>query len=114
MHSMQFIGAPFTFGLNLINDSVGLIGPKAVVNGDNGIYWMASDGFYFYNGSVMKLPCSVLNHVFDNLNLNEVYKNFAFTNREFNEVGWFYCSASSTEPNKGEAIIINKFGALVN
>ena len=100
MHSMQFIGAPFTFGLNLINDSVGLIGPKAVVNGDNGIYWMASDGFYFYNGSVMKLPCSVLNHVFDNLNLNEVYKNFAFTNREFNEVGWFYCSGSSTEPDR--------------
>ena len=100
MHSMQFIGAPFTFGLNLINDSVGLIGPKAVVNGDNGIYWMASDGFYFYNGSVNKLPCSVLNHVFDNLNLNEVFKNFAFTNREFNEVGWFYCSGTSTEPDK--------------
>ena len=60
MHSMQFIGAPFTFGLNLINDNVGLIGPKAVVNGDNGIYWMSSDGFYFYNGSVSKLPCSVL------------------------------------------------------
>ena len=100
MHSMQFIGAPFTFGLNLINDNVGLIGPKAVVNGDNGIYWMSSDGFYFYNGSVSKLPCSVLSHVFDDLNLDEVYKNFAFTNREFNEVGWFYCSASSTEPDK--------------
>jgi hypothetical protein len=100
MHSMQFIGAPFTFGLNLINDNVGLIGPKAVVNGDNGIYWMSSDGFYFYNGSVSKLPCSVLSHVFDDLNLSEVYKNFAFTNREFNEVGWFYCSASSTEPDK--------------
>ena len=34
------------------------------------------------------------------MNLNEVYKNFAFTNREFNEVGWFYCSSSSTEPDK--------------
>ena len=99
MHSMQFIGAPFTFGLNLINDNVGLIG-LTVVNGDNGIYWMSSDGFYFYNGSVSKLPCSVLSHVFDDLNLDEVYKNFAFTNREFNEVGWFYCSKSSSEPDK--------------
>ena len=100
MHSIQFIGAPFTFGVNLISDNVGLIGPKAVVNGDNGAYWMSSDGFYFYNGSVSKLTCSVLNHVFDDLNLNEVYKNFCFTNREFNEVGWFYCSKSSTEPDK--------------
>ena len=38
---------------------------------------MSSDGFYFYNGSVSKLPCSVLSHVFDDLNLDEVYKNFA-------------------------------------
>ena len=100
MHSLQFIGAPFTFGVNLISESVGLIGPKAAINADNGAYWMAADGFYFYNGSVQRLPCSVLNHVYDDMNLNEVYKNFAFTNREFNEVGWFYCSSSSTEPDK--------------
>ena len=100
MHSLQFVGAPFTFGVNLISESVGLIGPKAAINADNGAYWMAADGFYFYNGSVQRLPCSVLNHVYDDMNLNEVYKNFAFTNREFNEVGWFYCSGSSTEPDK--------------
>jgi hypothetical protein len=51
LYSMQFVGAPFTFGVNLINENVGLISPT-------------------------------------------------FTNREFNEVGWFYPSSSSTENDR--------------
>ena len=31
LYSMQFIGPPFTFGVNLINEGTGLIGPKAAV-----------------------------------------------------------------------------------
>ena len=31
MFSMQFIGPPFTFGVNMINEGIGCIGPKAMV-----------------------------------------------------------------------------------
>ena len=31
LYSMQFIGPPFTFGVNLINEGIGLVGPKAAV-----------------------------------------------------------------------------------
>jgi hypothetical protein len=52
MYSMSYIGPPFTFGINLINQGVGLIGPKAAVNTPSGVYWMDRKGFYSYDGTV--------------------------------------------------------------
>jgi len=100
VYSMQFIGPPFTFGLNLINESTGLIGPKAAVTGPNGVYYMSYDAFYLYNGSVQQLPCSVRNYVFSDINQGQAYKINAFTNNKHSEVGWFYPSASSNEVDR--------------
>ena len=97
LYSMQFIGPPFTFGINLINEGVGLVGPKAVVTAPQGVYWMSYNNFYVYNGSVQHLPCSVHNYVFNDINLTQSFKINAFTIADKNEVGWFYCSASSSE-----------------
>ena len=44
MYSLQFIGPPLTFGLNLINEGVSLIGPNAVANTPAGIFWMDRKG----------------------------------------------------------------------
>ena len=38
MYSMSFIGQPFTFGVNLVNEGVGLISPNAVVNSPKGVF----------------------------------------------------------------------------
>ena len=96
VYSMQFVGPPFTFAVNLIDNSTGLIGPKAAVTAPGGVYFMSYDSFYVYSGGVQKLPCSVKNYVFrdeDNgLNVDQAYKVFGFTNKEHNEVGWFYPS----------------------
>ena len=97
LYSMQFVGAPFTFGVNLINENVGLISPNGFVNAPDAVYWMARDGFYTYTGSVQRLQCSVLNYVLDDFNSSQSFKVTAFTNKEFNEAGWFYPSSSSTE-----------------
>ena len=97
LYSMQFIGPPFTFGINLINEGVGLVGPKAAVTAPQGVYWMSYNNFYVYNGSVQHLPCSVHNYVFNDINLTQSFKINAFTIADKNEVGWFYCSASSSE-----------------
>ena len=100
LYSMQFVGAPFTFGVNLINENVGLISPNGAINAPDSIYWMARDGFYAYSGAVKRLVCSVLNYVLDDFNESQSFKVVAFTNREFNEVGWFYPSSSSTENDR--------------
>tara|TARA_E500000318_G_C3567104_1_gene216152 strand:- start:103 stop:1971 length:1869 start_codon:yes stop_codon:yes gene_type:complete len=97
LYSMQFIGPPFTFAINLINEGVGLVGPKAAVTAPQGVYWMSYNNFYIYNGSVQHLPCSVHNYVFNDINLVQSFKIHAFTIADKNEVGWFYCSASSSE-----------------
>ena len=96
MYSMQFIGAPFTFGVNLINQGVGLIGPKAAVNTPDGVYWMDRKGFYKYGGSVQLVPCSVHYYVFSDFNQEQYFQTFGFVNKQFNEVGWFYCSSGVT------------------
>ena len=97
LYSMQFIGPPFTFGINLINEGTGLIGPKATVTAPSGVYWMSYNNFYSYNGSVQTLPCSVHNYVFSDINLTQSFKINAFTIKDKSEVGWFYCSSSSDE-----------------
>ena len=97
LYSMQFIGPPFTFGINLINEGTGLIGPKAAITTPSGVYWMSYNNFYVYNGTVQTLPCSVHNYVFSDINLTQSFKINAFTIKDKNEVGWFYCSSSSNE-----------------
>ena len=97
LYSMQFIGPPFTFGINLINEGTGLIGPKAAITTPSGVYWMSYNNFYSYNGSVATLPCSVHNYVFTDINLTQSFKINAFTIKDKSEVGWFYCSSSSDE-----------------
>jgi hypothetical protein len=92
LYSMNFIGPPLTFALNLINEGAGLIGPKAVANAPNGVYFMSKNAFYWYNGSVQKLPCSVQDYVFDDLNLTQAFKSHVVVNSEFSEVWFFYPS----------------------
>ena len=97
LYSMKFIGQPFIFSTNLVNEGVGLIGPKAMVNSPVGIFWMDKKGVYNYTGQVIPVPCDVHDYVFGNINEGQAYKVFGFLNKRFNEVGWFYPSASSTE-----------------
>ena len=97
VYSMQFVGAPLTFSLNLINEASGLIAPKAAITSSSGVFFMGYGNFYLYNGTVQELPCSVHNYVFGDINTGQAYKIQAFTNSEHNEVGWFYPSSSSDE-----------------
>jgi len=98
LYSMTFIGQPFTFGVNLINEGVGLIGPNAAINTPKGIFWMDKKGFYTYNGAVQDIPCTVQDYVFSELNDGQAFQVFGFLNKEFDEVGWFY-------PVSGETVI---------
>ena len=45
LYSMQFVGPPFTFAVNLRNEGTGLIGPKAAVTTPSGVYWMSYNNF---------------------------------------------------------------------
>ena len=96
MYSMTFVGQPFTFATNLVNEGVGLIGPNAAINTPRGVFWMDKKGFYNYTGQINDVPCSVQNYVFSDFEEGQSYQVFGFLNKEFDEVGWFYCSEGDT------------------
>ena len=92
IYTMNFIGPPLTFSVNLINEGAGLIGPKAAVNSAKGVFFMSKTGFYFYNGAVQKLESSVQEYVFEDLDLGQAFKCHTALNSEFSEVWFFYPS----------------------
>ena len=96
VHSMQFIGPPFTFGFKQLGRQCGCVGQHAAVDVDGVAYWMgASGGFLKFDGSVQTIPCSVEDYVFNDIRLvREVY---ASVNADFNEISWFYPSSNSNE-----------------
>ena len=107
LYSMSFIGPPLTFSMNLINEGAGLIGPKACVNSPKGVFHMSKKGFYFYNGAVQKLPCSVQDYVFGDLDEGQSYKCFAGLNEEFSEAWFFYPSLTDNETEISRYVIYN-------
>jgi hypothetical protein len=100
LYSMTFIGQPFTFGLNLVNEGVGLVSPNAMINTPKGIFWMDRKGFYAYNGSVQEIPCTVRAYVFGDINEGQSFQIFGFLNKAFDEAGWFYCTEDSNVIDK--------------
>ena len=90
LHSLQFIGPPFTFGLRQLGQNCGIVGIHAGVDINGVSYWMSQDSFFLFDGSVKKLPCTVEQFIFNNLNVTGAENAFAGHNGEFNEIMWFY------------------------
>ena len=107
LYSMNFIGPPLTFAINLINEGAGLIGPKAICNSPKGVYYMSKNGFYFYNGSVQQIPCSVQDYIFSDLDESQAYKCFTGLNEEFSEVWFFYPSVTDNTREISRYAIFN-------
>lgn len=94
--SMQYIGPPYAWGLNLILDNVSIISPKAAVTAGDGLtYWMGTDKFYVYSGRVDTLPCTVRQFIFSDLNKDQAFQIVSGVNEGFSEVWWFYPSSNS-------------------
>jgi len=100
LHSMRFIGPPFTFGITQIASNITIMSPSAAIATEDVVYWMGIDNFYVHAGQTAQLPCTVKDEVFTNFNLEEKDKVVAGINSEFGEVWWFYPSANSSENDK--------------
>jgi len=99
LHSLQFIGPPFTFGLRQLGQNCGIIGQHAGIDLNGNSFWMSQDSFYLFDGSVKKLPCTVEQFVFNNINQTASENAFAGHNGEFNEILWFYARTGSDQIN---------------
>ena len=95
LHGQQFIGPPFTFGFQQLGANCGCIGPHAAVDVNGLAFWMGTEAFYLFDGTVKKLPCTVQDFVFKDLNQVQKTKVHVGLNSQFNEVTWWYCSITS-------------------
>lgn len=95
LHGMQYVGPPYTFGFQQLGTNCGCSGPHAAVDVNGLAFWMGTEAFYAFDGTVKKMPCTVQDYVFKDINLTQGYKFTAGVNSQFNEVTWWYCSANS-------------------
>jgi hypothetical protein len=95
LHTMQYLGPPFTFGINMISENVTIASPNSAIAIEDNVFWMGNNEFYTYGGAVQKLPCTVRDYVFSVLISRQSEKVFAASNTSFSEVWWYYPSADS-------------------
>jgi hypothetical protein len=95
LNSLQFLGTADVFGIQELSDNISIAGPRAVTAVNNTVYWMGLDKFYAYSGRVETLPCTLRNHVFQNINFDQLDQVVSGTNEGWNEIWWFYPTANS-------------------
>ena len=100
LYSMQFIGPPYTFGIQLISNNININGFNSAVAVEDTVFWMGDAEFFVYTGKTDSLLCPLKDYVFNDFNYTERDKVFAGLNSEYNEVTWFYPSAASAENDR--------------
>jgi len=95
LHSLQFIGPPFIFGLSQVASNCGAVSAYSAVDVNGTTFWMSQQSFYLFDGAVRKIPCPVQDYVFDDFSITQQPLVYAGLNSDFNEITWFYASADS-------------------
>jgi len=105
VYSMRRVGGNAVFSFSDLGKHNGLMSKHAAVDVNGKPYWMAFNSFQHYDGVIHTLPCSMQKHLFSpdspaSINYDQKEKIFADTNREFNEITWFYPSKNSVENDR--------------
>ena len=100
LYSLQYLGPPYVWQSQLLGDNLSIMGQNAAVIASGVIYWMGVDKFYAYDGRVQTLNCDLRKFIFSDINLQQRDQIFCSTSEGFNEVWWFYPSASSNSIDK--------------
>ena len=99
LYSLQYLGPPYVWGVQLLSENTTIIGPNAAVLASGVIYWMGIDKFYMYDGRVQTLSCDLRRFVFQDMNYYQNEQVYCSTVEGFNEVWWFYVSGTGNQIN---------------
>jgi hypothetical protein len=100
IYSMQYLGPPYVWGFQLLQDNITIMSPNSAITINNITYWMGTDKFFMYSGRVETLPCTLWQYVFDDINKNQAFQVFAGSNESYSEIWWFYASQESNAIDK--------------
>jgi len=107
LYSMQYLGAPYVWGFQVLMDNITIMSPESAITINNVTYWMGRDRFYMYSGRVEVLPCALRQYIYDDINQDQAYQVFAGSVEGFNEVWWFYVSKSSGGTSIDKYVVYN-------
>jgi hypothetical protein len=95
LQAMQYVGPPYTLSFQQLSSNCGVVGPHAAIDINGVAYWMCIKGFFVFDGTVKKLPCTVQDYVYKDINFSQAQKINVGLNSQFSEITWFYCSFTS-------------------
>lgn len=100
-YNMNYTGDNNVYETLVAGKKCGLIGPLALTEAADIVYWMSDKDFWQWNGSVSKLPSDdIRDYVYDNINLTQAAKFVCGTTTARNEIFFMYCSANATENDR--------------
>ena len=104
LYAMQYVGPPYTFGVNMISEGITIASPNAAAAVGDSVFWMGNGTFYVYDGAVRPLECTVRDRVFF-ADPGFVYSDVsprivAGVNSSENEVWWFYSGPGAAENDR--------------
>ena len=102
VYSMRSSPGNDIFQFDFLADNISAVSQHCGVDVNGVVYWMGTDGFYVYDGSVHRLKSTLDESIFDQdganrLNFDQKEKTYCSTNKEFNEIIWLYPSEGSDE-----------------
>ena len=109
LSTLQFLGTAEVFGLQLLSSDTNIMGPNAYASVNNNMYWMGTDSFFVYDGRVNVLKCPLLRYVFEDINREQSDLVYGGTNKEFNEVIWFYCSGGAVPSTSIDRYVVYNY-----
>jgi hypothetical protein len=99
-YSMQYLGPPYTFGIQQLAANITINGFNSAIAVDDAVFWMGNSNFYVYAGQTQPLTCPIESYIFEDFNMAQNEKVFAYLNAQYNEVNWLYPSADSNENDR--------------
>lgn len=100
-HIATYQGPPTVYGFQRVASACGVAGPLLSTSVSGMAFWMGETSFFTYNGStVTPIPCDVHDHVFSDINHEEIESAFCVANQKHHEIWWFYPSSGSLENDR--------------
>jgi hypothetical protein len=112
LYLMRYTGSSFVYDTSLVGTSCGLLSPHAFTFAKGRAFWLGSNAFHTYAGSVATIPNSeaIRDWVFDQLRTDGYEtKTFCFFNSRYNEVWWIFVPSDENEPAKYVAVNVESY-----
>lgn len=97
--SMSYIGGQLVWSFKEIATGCGLIGPHALAQLGDTVFWMSAKKFWMYQGGAQLMPSPIEDTVFGALDRGNVAKICGAPNSAVGEVAWFYPVAGGSGEN---------------